>query len=209
MLINSNNRPIRIVGIGTMSNDLKDFLTAESDLPVEILTIEDAQSDANADQYQYLVTTIKSLPRRAAILDWLDQSNLHSPVYIHDRAYVVDPTNLGAGTIVFPMASILKCSVGRYNFISPNCHIGHCVELADRCLMLPGSIVCGSVKAAKNLMMQTGSILKDNIVISAEAVNVLPRSLISKDIDTVGTYGGAPARRISSISCLEAEYWNQ
>ena len=208
MLINSNNKPIRIIGIGTVSDDLNDFLLSDS-LPVEIITFEDAQEIPDPTRYQYLVATIKSLPRRNSMLDWIDQNNLHSPVYIHERAYVVDPGNLGPGSIVFPMASILKCSIGRYAFISPNCHIGHRVQLADRCLVLPGSIICGSVRVAKNLMMQTGSILKDNITISAEEVNILPRSLVTKDIDVIGTYGGAPARRINNIGSVSATYWNQ
>lgn len=208
MLINSNNKPLRIVGVGTMANDLQDFLAAEN-CAVTIHRLEDVKNDPDADQYQYLVTTIKSLPFRAAILNWLDTNNLHSPVYIHDRAYVVDADCFGPGTIIFPMASALRCTVGKHTFISPNTHLGHCVELADRCLLLPGSIVCGSAKLARNTLMQTGSTVKDNVTITADSVNILPRALVTKNIDVVGTYGGTPARRISSVSCLEAAYWNQ
>jgi len=208
MLINSNNKPIRIVGVGTMANDLYDFLNAEQ-CTVSIHRFEDAQESSDADQYQYLVTTIKSLPFRAKILDWLDNCGLHSPVYIHNRAYVVDAECFGSGTIIFPMASALRCTVGRHTFISPNTHIGHCVELADRCLLLPGSIICGTAKVARNTLMQTGSTIKDTVSITAENVNILPRSLVTKDINSTGTYGGTPARRISQISCLEAAYWNQ
>lgn len=208
MLINSNNKPVRIVGIGTMPNDLKDFLTEER-IPVTVHRLEDVQNDPAADQYQYLVMTIKSLPLRAKILDWIDQSGLHVPIYIHDRAYVVDPGSLQPGSIIFPMASVLKCMLGRHTLITSNCHIAHCVEMADRCITLPGSLVCGSVRLSKNTLLQIGSTVKDNVTISAEGVNLLPRSLVTKNIDITGTYGGTPARRINSSSCLESDYWNQ
>jgi hypothetical protein len=76
MLINSNSLPIRIVGVGTMSVDLKEFLSDEN-IDAEIIKFEDAVQDTNADAYQYLVVTIKSLELRKKILDWIDENNFH------------------------------------------------------------------------------------------------------------------------------------
>lgn len=208
MLMNSNNRPVRIVGIGTMSNDLKEFLEDEN-IVCDIAKFEDAVADPQADQYQYLVVTIKSLQMRGKILDWIDSNNYHCPVYIHDRAFVRNYQDLGPGTIVYPMASILKCTVGRHTMIASNCHIGHCANLADRVLMLPGSMVLGSSFVAPNTLLQTGSTVKDNVNVNAPGVNILPRALVTRDIEVVGTYGGTPARRISSTGSLDCEYFNQ
>lgn len=208
MLINSNNLPVRIVGIGTMSVDLKEFLTDDK-ISAEIVKFEDAVSDPNAANYQYLVVTIKSLTLRKKILDWLDENNFHCPVYVHDRAFVQCVDQLGPGTIVYPMASVLKSTVGRHIMIAPNCHVGHYAEIKDRVLMLPGSMVLGTSVIASNALIQTGATVKDNVKITADAVNILPRALVTRDIDTAGTYGGTPARRISTVTSLSCEYFNQ
>ena len=208
MLMKSNNLPIRIVGIGTMSDDLKDFLIQDK-LSVDVVKFEDAVDDPAADQYQYLVVTVKSLTRRSDILDWIDKNNFHCPIYIHEKAFVRYPDNLGPGTIVYPMASILKCVIGRHCMIAPNCHVGHYASLDDRVLMLPGSMVLGTSLVAKNTLIQTGATVKDNVNVNAQGVNILPRALITRNIDVVGTYGGVPAKRISSVGSLECEYFNQ
>lgn len=208
MLINSNSLPVRIVGVGTMSVDLKEFLIDEK-INAEIIKFEDAVLDTDADAYQYLVVTIKSLELRKKILDWIDENNFHSPVYVHDRAFVQCANQLGPGTIVYPMASVLKSTVGRHVMIAPNCHVGHYAELNNRVLMLPGSMVLGSSVVAANTLIQTGATVKDNVKITAGSVNILPRALVTRDIDVAGTYGGTPARRISGITSLTCDYFNQ
>lgn len=208
MLINSNSLPVRIVGIGTMSQDLKEFLYDEN-INAEIIRVEDAVQDTNADAYQYLVVTIKSLELRKKILDWIDENNFHCPVYVHDRAFVQNAQQLGPGTIVYPMASVLKSTVGRHIMIAPNCHVGHHAKLNDRVLMLPGSMVLGTSFIASNTLIQTGATVTDNVKILAESVNILPRTLVTRDIDIAGTYGGTPARRISTITSLTCSHFNQ
>lgn len=208
MLINSNNLPVRIVGIGTMSIDLKEFL-ADEGISAEIIKFEDALNDLHPEQYQYLVVTIKSMAMRKGILDWIDSNNLHSPVYIHDRAFVQNPDKIGAGTIIYPMASVLKSTVGKHIMIAPNCHVGHYAEISNRVLMLPGSMVLGSSFISTDTLIQTGATVKDNIKITATNVNILPKSLVTKDINTAGTYGGTPARRISSVDSASCKYFNQ
>jgi acetyltransferase-like isoleucine patch superfamily enzyme len=75
--------------------------------------------------------------------------------------------------------------------------------------MLPGSMVLGTSVVAANTLIQTGATVKDNVKITAESVNILPRALVTRDIDVAGTYGGTPARRISSITSLTCDYFNQ
>jgi len=202
MLINSNNLPVRIIGLGAVSTDLLDFLKQEN-LPVSSIRFEEVQQDNNSHMYQYLVGILGVLSFRKQVLDWLDNSGLHSPVYIHSRSYVVDENCLGPGSIVFPMASVFKGRLGKHTFIAPNCHSGHNIVLDDRCVLLPGSIICGSVNLAANTLLQTNSTIKDNVTISVPGVNILPNALVTKNINIVGTYGGAPARRINTNGCLE------
>lgn len=199
---------MRIVGIGTMSVDLKDFLL-DNGISAEIIKFEDAVLDTNAANFQYLVVTIKSLELRKKILDWIDSNNFHCPVYIHDRAFVQCPDQIGPGTIIYPMASVLKSTIGRHIMIAPNCHVGHYAEIKDRVLMLPGSMVLGTSIIASNTLIQTGATVKDNIKITAEATNILPRALVTRNIEIAGTYGGTPARRISTVTSLTCEHFNQ
>jgi UDP-3-O-[3-hydroxymyristoyl] glucosamine N-acyltransferase len=207
MLINSNGAVIRVIGRGTVTNDLL-LMMQEIGQPAEAVDFEQAQQDSNYANYQYLLGVSRSHQLRTAIIDWFEQHNLHSPVLVHKQAYVADTNNLGPGTVVYPMASVLKSTVGRHVLLGVSAHIGHNSIVADRCVFLPYSVILGSVNLGFNTVLQATATVSDTVTISASHVNILPRSFVTKHIHSTGTYGGTPARRVNDHGVDTAEYFN-
>ena len=207
MLINSNGTVVRVIGRGTVTTDLLRMMQ-EIGQAAEAVDFEQAQQDPNYGDYQYLVGVSRSYKLRTAIIDWLEQYNLHSPVLIHRQAYVANVTDLGAGTVVYPMASVLKSTVGRHVLLGVSAHIGHNSTVADRCVFLPYSVILGSVNLGFNAVLQATATVSDTVAIAASHVNILPKSFVTKDIHSTGTYGGTPARRVNDHGVNTAEYFN-
>jgi acetyltransferase-like isoleucine patch superfamily enzyme len=206
MLINSNGAVVRVIGRGTVTTDLLRMMQ-EIGRSADAVDFEQAQQDPNFEDYQYLIGVSRSYRLRTAIIDWLEQHNLHSPVLIHKQAYVADVTDLGAGTVVYPMASVLKSTVGRHVLLGVSAHIGHNSTVADRCVFLPYSVILGSVNLGFNAVLQATATVSDTVTIAASHVNILPKSFVTKDIHSTGTYGGTPARRVNDYGVDTAEYF--
>lgn len=207
MLINSNNKPVRVIGTGTLATDIV-LMLRESGCEADCVRFEQAQQETDPTQFQYLLGISRSYQLRTAIISWLTENNLHSPILIHEKAYVADPTDLGAGTIVYPMSSVLKSRVGRHVLLGVSTHIGHNSHVSDNCVFLPYSAIMGTVYLGFNTVLQATAVVADNVNIDAPYVNVLPRSFVTKRITETGTYGGTPARRVNARGVDTAEYFN-
>jgi len=208
MLINSNHHKIRIIGQTTVARDLLEFLRSETGLPaVDMVSFEMAISDARPQDYQYVVGVLRNSLLRRQVIAWIMQHSLHAVGYQHPQSWVSSTARLGRGTIIYPMASVLDSDIGGFCVVTSHSHVGHAANLGHNVLMLPGTAVLGSSMIANGTVLQTGATVIDNVSVTAENVNILPRSLVTKDILLPGTYGGSPCKKINSKSVLEAEYF--
>jgi UDP-3-O-[3-hydroxymyristoyl] glucosamine N-acyltransferase len=103
---------------------------------------------------------------------------------------------------------VLKSKVGKYVMLGVNTHVGHNSHVSDNCVFLPCSAILGTVHLGFNTVLQATAVVSDNVTIDACCVNILPRSFVTKDIFSTGTYGGTPARRINEHGVDTAEYFN-
>ena len=206
MLINSNGLPVRVIGTTSVSADLVGFLIEEN-YKCEVVTFEDAKASHASHNYQYLSGVVRNLPLKNLIIEWLVANDHHCPAFVHPQSFVQSKNKLGDGTLIFPMASVLNSEIGDFCIVAPNCHVGHRAVLKNRCSLLPGSMVLGSSYLEIGTILQTRATVIDNIKISQENVNILPGSMVTKDITSPGTYGGSPARLVSRASALESDYF--
>lgn len=197
MLINSNNKAIKILGTTAVSESICQFLKAEQ-FAVSVESFEQAQAAADHDQFQYLVGVVKDLDLRKRMIQWLQHRDLHSPIYVHDASLVSTPDRIGTGSVIWPMASVLSADLGNFNVVACNAHVGHRAWLGDNCILLPGAMVLGTTYIEGDAVLQTGSTLLDGKRIMARDVTLLPRTLITKDIKEPGIYGGSPGRRLTT-----------
>ena len=170
--------------------------------------IESAMIAEDLFEYQYLVGIVRATEVRTQALDWLKTNNLHSPVYIHNLAFVASLDLIDVGTIIFPHSNILTSQIGQHCMFAPFTHVGHNAQVLDSCLFLPYSATLGSSKIGSFTILQTRSTVVDWVQINVEHANLLPNSLLTKHIDKSGTYGGSPARWISSDTTKTAKYFS-
>ena len=206
MLIHSNNKPVRILGLGFIAHEICDYLRIEH-VEADCIDIDTALQDNNRDSYQYLIGTSKNTVKRQQIINWLDHNKLNSPSFIHPQSSVHQSAVLGAGIICYPFSLILGSEVKDHVLIGPYCHVGHNAFIDIGTVLLPYSFVLGSSSTGKFTVLQTKANLIDHITISADYVNILPASVVTKNIDIPGTYGGTPARFINSKTSLTSDYF--
>jgi len=197
MLINSNNRPIKLLGVGSVSRDIQQFLLVEN-IESSPCSFEQACSTDDADSFQYIVAVAKDQDLRCRIIQWLIGNRLHCPSFIHSASVVAAPNRVGQGSVIWPMSSVLEADLGDFNTIAPNAHVGHQARLGSNCVLLPGAMTLGTTEIADHALLQTGAVVLDGRKISAPNVILLPRSLVNKDINVSGVYGGSPCRKIAA-----------
>jgi UDP-3-O-[3-hydroxymyristoyl] glucosamine N-acyltransferase len=205
MLVNSNNLPIMLLGDTSISEDLYYFL--KNDYTTHIVRFEEIENNPDLYKYQYFVGVFKDLKLRQRILTWVNTHGVHQPGFVHQKSYVEQVDNIGAGSMVFPMASVLPANIGKNCLIAPHCHVGHRSTIKDNCFLLPGAMVLGSVFLEENTILQTKAAVLDGLTVSVSKVNILPDSMVTKDIAVAGTYGGSPARRISGLLAQESKHF--
>jgi UDP-3-O-[3-hydroxymyristoyl] glucosamine N-acyltransferase len=207
MLNNSNNKPVCILGKGTVAKSLATMIKQDG-YDCCIRDVESAIISDNFYNYQYLIGVSKASNIRKKAISWLKENMLHSPVFIHNMAFVADPESIDDGTIIFPHANILSSEVGAHCVLAPFTHVGHNAKILESCLFLPYASTLGSSFIASFAVLQTRSTVLDLVQINSEYVNILPASVVTKNIDKSGTYGGSPARYVSSATTITSEYFN-
>lgn len=82
------------------------------------------------------------------------------------------------------------------------CHIGHNVVVEDNCLIIAGSIVCGSVLIKKNAYLSPGSVTLNQVVVE-EKGKVGSNSLALGRVKSGTTVFGVPGRCITGNMRLD------
>lgn len=206
MLLHSNNLPIRVLGLGPVAHEIRDYLRQQSHL-AECIDFQQAFSDEHSKNYQYVIGSARVTQLRMQAQQWLADNDLNCPSLVHEQANVRDPSRLGRGVVCYPFSFVLEADLGDHVFLAPYCHVGHNSRIGMGSVLLPYSFVLGSCRLSAWNVLQTKSNLLDFVAVSADYVNILPGAMVTKHIDHPGTYGGSPARRVNQDTTLTAEYF--
>lgn len=77
------------------------------------------------------------------------------------------------------------------------CHIGHNVTIEENCMVIAGTVVCGSAVIKKNAYLAPASVILNQISVGQHAVVGVNSAAIMNVKDGVTAFG-TPARRLSS-----------
>lgn len=77
------------------------------------------------------------------------------------------------------------------------CHIGHNVVIEENCLVIAGTIICGSAWIKKNAYLSPGSVVLNQIIVEEKA-KVGSNSLAISTVRAGSTVLGVPGKRITS-----------
>lgn len=193
--------PVRILGLGSVANELLYFLTQEG-YDAHIISLEDAMACQNFAQYQYLVCLPGNMNLRMLAIQWLESHDLHSPIYQHPSA-IVYGCDIGPGAIIFCMTAVQRAVLGAHCQISTMATVSHGCQIGQGTVVLPYACLLGSAQVARYCVLQTRSTINDRVRITADYVVILPMTFVTKDITEAGTYGGLSSRQINQNTALD------
>lgn len=143
------------------------------------------------DQVQ--IEEMACIGSRGMTLQWDDNKHISwrreeadFPVILKKGVYVGARTTIQRGTK-------WNTVIGEGTFIGPNVSIGHDTVIGKHCLLLSGTITCGSVTIGDYVYIAPGVTIKDNVVIGKN-VKIAIGSLVLKDVPDGQTVIGRPAK---------------
>lgn len=130
---------------------------------------------------------------RGMTLQWDDKKRISwrrigsgFPVILEKGVYI------GARSVIM-RGTKWNTVVGEGTFIGPNVSVGHDTVIGKHCLLLSGTITCGSVTIGDYAYIAPGVLIKDNVTIGKN-VKIAIGSLVLKDVSDGQTVIGRPAK---------------
>lgn len=197
MLIHCNKKPVRIIGQGWVAKELNVFLQQEN-IESSCVSLEAAKSDSLARDYQYMIGICDNAKLRFEIVQWLSGTALDLCSWQHNQS-IVNTDRIGRGVICYPFSLVLDATLENHCFIGPYCHVGHNAHVQIGAVLLPHSRMLGSSLLGPYSQLQSGACLLDKRQISADFVTILAGSMVTKNIDRSGVFGGFPARPVPKV----------
>jgi len=110
------------------------------------------------------------------------------PVILREGVFV------GARSIIM-RGTKWNTEIGQNSFVGPNVSIGHDVIIGKSCVLLSGTILCGSVRIEDFVYIAPGCLIRDNLKIGKGSFIGLG-SLVLKDVKADTTVYGRPAKEV-------------
>jgi bifunctional N-acetylglucosamine-1-phosphate-uridyltransferase/glucosamine-1-phosphate-acetyltransferase GlmU-like protein len=196
-MIIANEKPIKIIGYPASTMAIE-FLDALSMTGAEILLPEDFFQMPDKHMFQYMVPSCKDLELRHNIIQILDLENLDLVTFIHDSVQLplASQYHIGAGSFIFPF-----CLIGPHSVVQQHCIIGaysligHYSIIEQNTILRPGCMIVGESQVGKNCVLNVRVTVTNSVTV-CDNVTLYAFSEVRKDIQTAGTYGGKPVKKI-------------
>ena len=100
--------------------------------------------------------------------------------------------DIGANTCI-DKGVLSDTVIGDHTKIDNLCHIAHNVQIGEKCLVISGSVICGSVTIGDNDYIAPGTIVKDQVTVGKK-VFVGIGSVVTGDVKEDTSVFGVPAK---------------
>ena len=115
----------------------------------------------------------------------------------HFRGVIIgDYVDIGANTCI-DRGLLVDTTVCNHVKIDNLCHIGHNVRIEENCMIIAGTVVCGSAAIQRNAYLAPASVVMNQVSVgehSTVGVNSVAIMNVKNDVTVFGT----PAKRLSS-----------
>lgn len=119
---------------------------------------------------------------------------------IHPSAIVSKYSSIGLGTVIMPGVVINAfATIGEACIINSNVLVEHDCNIGDGVHISPGSNVAGSVHIGCRAWIGLGCNIKQSLSICSDVI-IGAGGLVLKDIESPGTYVGAPVKKLNTES---------
>ena len=185
MLLNYNPlKSLFIIGTSISTNELQTWVAQEASGAVITISKDEYYNLPTDSQciigFQTIKYRVNFLQTVHCDTQWV--------THIHPHAFVSDPTMLGNGTTIGPLACInYGVIVGNHTSIGPLVTVGHGAMLGNNCVISPGSVIGGSAVFGDNVYVGQSSSIRDKCVICSD-VNFAMTSTVTKNINQPGMY---------------------
>jgi sugar O-acyltransferase (sialic acid O-acetyltransferase NeuD family) len=150
--------------------------------------------DKYAELEFYVCLGYKHTAKKYSITKSLLKRNRKQPSFIHKTAYVNKHTQIGRGTIIYPLCNIDKNSIIGDNVILNNSVvISHDNKIGSCCYLSPGVVTSGFVNIGDRSFIGTGTVVSNGITIS-EGCIIGIGSVVTKNIPPNKSAIGNPIR---------------
>jgi sugar O-acyltransferase (sialic acid O-acetyltransferase NeuD family) len=152
--------------------------------------IDDARGLAPA----FLVGVGFPRPRRAVTVRLLDQGLVPVPPLVHASAVLLGTVGVGAGTVVFPNATISRgARLGAHVLVNYNATVGHDTTLGDYTTISPGAQVGGECEIGTGVLVGSGAVILQGLRIG-DGAQVGSGAVVLEDVEAGVTVTGIPAK---------------
>jgi UDP-3-O-[3-hydroxymyristoyl] glucosamine N-acyltransferase len=206
MILYDNGLPVKILGYGVAPEEMKTVISAEG-IAVECVDGDQAMLAEDYDRYQYLIGRARNMLERKKLADWIRDRKVNAITYLHPTTVTTSNSKIGHGVFSYPYSFVLDAEVSDHVIISGYTAIPHGAYIGEGTVFMPYSHVVGSVVVGKFCGLQMRSSVCDKVRIECDYVNLLPNTIVTKDITKSGTYGGIPARWVNGTTTLTNEYY--
>lgn len=163
-------------------------------LPARWLGDDDTLSATPAEAY--VLIAIGDPARRRRVAEFATARDRRIGSFVHRAAWVAPSAELGEGVIVYPNATIHgRVRLGRGVVANSNATIGHECRIGAFCNINPGVAIGGCVGIGDGVYVGIGATIIENLSIAPDII-IGAGAVVIDDLESPGTYVGAPARRI-------------
>jgi len=111
--------------------------------------------------------------------------------------YIGNDVSIGSNTCI-DRGSVEHTQIGNGTKIDNLVHIAHGVNIGDNCLVVAGTVICGSVKIGGNTYIGANVTIREHLTIGNNAY-IGMGSVVTKDIPDNEMWYGNPAKFIKKI----------
>lgn len=167
-----------------------------SDLPAPYLGDDSVIADISSGTHIFVAIGDPATRRR--LYERIARLGRAPSGFIHRGAYVAPSAVIGAGTIVYPNATVHgHVRLGTGVVVNSNASIGHECEIGAFSSVNPGAALGGRIRLAPGTYVGIGATLVENITVCQDVV-IGAGATVTTGIERPGTYIGTPARQMNA-----------
>lgn len=189
MLIDFDNKePLFVLGRGFLAREWQDILI--NDEGAKEVTCVDLESLFDLPTGSQCVLAVLDRDLRTSYLALNDIDRYSWPSIVCHNAFVSRNAKIGKGCWIDPFCYVgAEAEISNFGCVFNSSSIGHNCKIGTNNVILPKTVLCGSVVTGKNVHFSPGATVRDKVTICDDVFFIF-NSTVTKDVKQPGKYFG-------------------